>query len=207
MTTRILLDPGHGGSDPGVTWPLVAHSDTFDLIEKNLTLSIGLQLRKALLGMGWDLDVLMTREQDEDLSLAGRGRVAEDQGTDLVLSLHVNSNPRPEVNGAMAFYWPGNGPGRAVAACIMRCMPDELRRIHAIAWEATNEPGADDDWLKRSRNVLGSFRPTAVLVEMGHATNADDRREMLLPAVQRGIVAACVCGVARFLSTTQVKVA
>lgn len=201
----ILCDAGHGGSDPGVTWPQAA--ERYELVEKLVTLTLARQLRQGLLGLGWPIAVEMTREDDSDLSLHARGALAEKYGADLVLSLHVNSNPEPAVNGGMTFHWPGDEIGRNVAETIARCLPFELRRLRSLSWAATDEKGANDDWLKRARNVIGSFKSTAVLVETAHATNADDRIEILNPGIQRGVVAACIAGVAVFLALAGEKAA
>src|SRR4051812_39900592 len=138
--TVIVINPGHGGQDLGVTWPLVKGSYTYELVEADLTLAISFQLRRALLGLGWNIAVEMTRDdKDEDMSLHTRGELAEKYGADLVLSIHVNSNPEPVVSGAMTFHWPGNDAGQAVGETISRCMPNELRRIHTKSWPATDE--------------------------------------------------------------------
>lgn len=194
----IVIDAGHGGSDPGVTYPA---GPPLEAIEKGITLDLAKQLQHALLGLGWPVAVELTRDHDEDLSLAARGALAKKHGADLVLSLHVNSSPDPKVSGLMTFCWPGNARMRAVGLAISRCAPDALRRPSTLCWEATDAPGPEDDWLRRSRNVLAAFEAPAVLIEMAHMTNADDRREILDARVQRGVVAACVAGVAQFLET------
>lgn len=200
MSAMIVLDAGHGGSDPGVTWP--QESGRYELVEKLVTLTLARQLRQALLGLGWPIAVEMTREDDSDMSLHARGMLAEKYGADLVLSLHVNSNPEPSINGGMTFHWPGDEIGRNVAETVARCLPFELRRMRALPWAATDDNGTGDDWLRRARHVIGAFKSTAVLIETAHATNADDRIEILNPGVQRGVIAACIAGVAVFLALT-----
>lgn len=79
---RIVLDPGHGGDDPGA---VAAHG----LTEKSVTLDIGLRLRALLQAASFE--VRMTREKDETVSLARRAAFANDKGGDLFVSIHVNS--------------------------------------------------------------------------------------------------------------------
>jgi N-acetylmuramoyl-L-alanine amidase len=77
---RIVLDPGHGGDDPGA----VSHG----LTEKALALDIGLRLRALLAEAAFD--VRMTREKDETVSLMRRAVLANDAGGDLFVSIHLN---------------------------------------------------------------------------------------------------------------------
>jgi N-acetylmuramoyl-L-alanine amidase len=78
---KIVIDPGHGGDDPGV---VIAHG----LNEKTITLDIGLRLRALLLGAAFE--VRMTREQDETRSLVKRATFANEEGGDLFISIHLN---------------------------------------------------------------------------------------------------------------------
>lgn len=189
--TTIVIDPGHGGTDPGVV--------VDQLIEKVVTLSVARQLRKALLGLGWDLAVELTREGDEELSLAARGALSEKYAADLVLSLHCNSAPGP-AQGAIAFHWPGSPTGEVVAKSIVRAMPQRLLRAKSNVFAATDDDGPGDDWLRRARNVLAPHKAPTVLIEMGFADDDDDRDVLMNAEGQRGIVAACVVGVAAALT-------
>ncbi len=213
----VVIDPGHGGSDPGVVAPPMPPPPTTGdpmawdkhhrviqawkprLVEKTWVLEQAKKLEAALLELP-DVDVKLTRQDDRDLHRAARGVFSEESGADLVLVLHVNSHHDSRVNGLMTFCWPGNAVGKAVGEAIAAAAPPELRRKITRCWEASDLPGDDDDWLRRARSVLAPHRATAVLVEAGHCTNAEDLEELLRPDVQRGIVAACVAGVVRFLA-------
>lgn len=78
---RVVVDPGHGGQALGTHTPN-------GLIEKEITLDIGLRLKKLLAERGFD--VLMTRDRDVDVPLAERAVFANTSGADLFLSIHVN---------------------------------------------------------------------------------------------------------------------
>jgi N-acetylmuramoyl-L-alanine amidase len=78
----IVLDPGHGGKDPGA---IGYHS----LKEKDVVLSVGLKLKKKLEEKGFT--VKMTRGSDEFIELAKRPKMASDWGGDLFISLHCNA--------------------------------------------------------------------------------------------------------------------
>ncbi|MBQ7594017.1 MAG: N-acetylmuramoyl-L-alanine amidase [Synergistaceae bacterium] len=79
----IVIDPGHGGKDPGAS----ANGVT----EKNVNLGIGLELEKVLLARGYN--VIMTRNNDVYLKLQERTDIANDANADLFVSIHVNALP------------------------------------------------------------------------------------------------------------------
>jgi N-acetylmuramoyl-L-alanine amidase len=78
----IVIDPGHGGKDPGA----VGHKG---LKEKDVVLSVGLKLKKELEEKGFT--VKFTRSKDEFIELEKRPRMASDWGGDLFISLHCNA--------------------------------------------------------------------------------------------------------------------
>jgi len=96
----IVIDPGHGGTDSGA----VGSDGT--TLEKNLTLSYALDLQTELRDQLDDLApfhrVLITRNADVDLALAGRPPVARDAGADVFASVHFNSGP-PAARGTETF--------------------------------------------------------------------------------------------------------
>jgi N-acetylmuramoyl-L-alanine amidase len=90
----IVIDPGHGGIDPGA---LGAHT-----MEKNITLAMAKQLRKTLLATG-RFRVVLTRDKDIFIPLRDRFKIARDQGADLFMSLHADSNPGTPARGASVY--------------------------------------------------------------------------------------------------------
>lgn len=91
----IVLDAGHGGVDPGA---LTADG----LAEKDVTLDVARRVREKL--RGGLFRVVMTREGDETISLRERSRRARDAGGDVLVSIHVNSIPRPDRRGVETYY-------------------------------------------------------------------------------------------------------
>jgi len=92
----IVIDPGHGGADPGCL-------DASGLLEKDLALDIGLRLRE-LLRANTKFDVIMTRETDIFVPLENRTIVANQQKADLFLSVHINAFPDKRRRGIETFY-------------------------------------------------------------------------------------------------------
>lgn len=86
----IVLDPGHGGKDPGC----IGRGGTK---EKTVVLSVGKKLRTALQNAGFA--VYMTRDDDTYLKLADRASIAEKKKADLFLSIHANANPSRSMKG------------------------------------------------------------------------------------------------------------
>jgi N-acetylmuramoyl-L-alanine amidase len=81
----IVIDPGHGGIDPGAT-------GRHGLMEKDVVLDIARRLRDKLAGVG-DYRVLLTREEDHKVFLKERVAFAKNNHADLFISIHINSLP------------------------------------------------------------------------------------------------------------------
>lgn len=92
----VVLDPGHGGRDPGAT----GVSGT--TLEKMLTLALARELRDRLAERG-RVRVALTRDDDRYLTLEQRASVARRLGASLYLSLHIDSAPNPLARGATAY--------------------------------------------------------------------------------------------------------
>jgi len=92
----VIIDPGHGGKDPGATGPT-------GLKEKDVTLGIALYLEKLLKGVG--IPTYLTRSKDEFVYLEDRTNFANQKNGFIFLSLHANSvlNHRPTAQGIETF--------------------------------------------------------------------------------------------------------
>jgi N-acetylmuramoyl-L-alanine amidase len=93
----IVIDPGHGGKDPG------AHGQR-GTEEKDITLKVALKLRD-LLSKQPGVRVLMTRDRDEFVELEDRAKFANAQEADLFVSIHVNSHPQRSVKGIEIYHF------------------------------------------------------------------------------------------------------
>ena len=92
---RIIVDPGHGGHDPGA----MAGS----LREKDITLDVARRLRTLLEGK-YDFEVLMTRDSDRYVALEERTAYANSHSADLFVSVHVNSSRNKRARGIETYY-------------------------------------------------------------------------------------------------------
>lgn len=104
----IVIDPGHGGKDPGAI-------GVFGTEEKNVTLAIAKDLKRYIEQKLNGVKVVMTRENDTFVELDKRGEIANEAGGKLFISIHCNSMPKKPnpANGLEAYFL---RPGRTEEA-------------------------------------------------------------------------------------------
>jgi N-acetylmuramoyl-L-alanine amidase len=221
---RLLIDPGHGGGDPGTI-------GVAEIAEKHIALLISKRLRDRLREVDPALDVRLTRSDDIDLSLQDRAHLANLWSPELFLSLHLNAAPNPEAQGietltlAPVGTVPGDPvPGREVeGACSVAAevgvvgddtavVIDDLRRAAAtnlslVAAElmqqsAISATGAFDREVKQGRfRVLRGLYMPGIVVEMGFLSHPSEGRLIPLPAWQACTVEALIDGLLRIDAT------
>lgn len=151
---RIVLDPGHGGSDPGTTDEIFA--------EKDKTLEAALVLKSKLEAA--NCEVLLTRDKDITLSLEDRVRFAEKNNANLLISLHIDnwqgSVMLPEVPLGLSCYY-SSWFSKAIAERLCRSV---LERGYRSSW-----------YTKRQLYVLHSMRYPSVLLELVNRSDAKDK--------------------------------
>jgi N-acetylmuramoyl-L-alanine amidase len=91
----VIIDPGHGGYDPGT-------QSSAGALEKDLALQIATRLKTALEARG--IRAELTRSTDTFISLAERTRIANRAGADLFVSIHLNSSPNSDTTGIEVYY-------------------------------------------------------------------------------------------------------
>jgi N-acetylmuramoyl-L-alanine amidase len=92
----IVIDPGHGGNDPGA-------SGHHGLEEKDVVLAVALDVKKHL--SDYPADVLITRETDDFITLKNRTVFANTRKADIFVSIHCNSSPNPQVSGTRTYIY------------------------------------------------------------------------------------------------------
>ena len=107
--SRIVIDPGHGGHDPGALGPGVTESE--------LVLDVALRLEKLLNKLP-GVDVVMTRRDNEFIPLPERTAIANRESADLFLSIHANASNIPAAHGIETYFlnFASNVTTAAVAA-------------------------------------------------------------------------------------------
>ena len=192
----IVLDPGHGGKDPG--------AEGASTYEKNLTLATALAVKARLEATG-RYQVVMTRDSDVFIPLEERVQIARRAGADLFLSLHADSGPDSSTRGATVYTlsakgetrvgyvlsrheWflqpTANGADRAVGQILLDLTQRSTRNRSAIFAQDLIERVGDSAPLttrsQRDANYFVLLAPDvpAALLEMGFITNPDDEARL-----------------------------
>ena len=170
----VVLDPGHGGRDPGAV-------GIGGLQEKQVVNDITPKVAAILRQQG--VNVVMTRDSDYELDLAPRVQIAERANASIFVSIHANaiSMSRPDVNGLETFY--ASAAGQRLA-----------NTVHA---SVLAEMGMRDRRVRSARfYVIRNTSMPAILVETGFVTGAEDApnlanpvwRDRMSVAIARGIL-------------------
>lgn len=125
----ILIDPGHGGQDPGTI-------SCTGVYEKDLALQIGFLVRETLLKSKRYI-VKMTREEDQFLPLRDRLAFAREVKADLVISLHADSSPKPDNRGASLYLLSDEASDAEAEALATKENKADI--IHGVNMSATNK--------------------------------------------------------------------
>ncbi len=176
----VMLDPGHGGKDPGAV-------GIGGLQEKNVILPISLQVAAILEQQG--VQTILTRSDDRFISLRGRVQLAEQTNVDLFVSIHANaiSLNRPDVNGVETYYYAN---GRGLAAAIQNSL--------------LQSTGMRNRGVKRGRfYVIRRTSMPAALVEVGFVTGAEDAPRLATPEFRSRIAQAIARGILLYIQQTR----
>ncbi len=128
----MLLDPGHGGLDPGV--------QTAGAVEKDLMLGSARELRETLIRAG-GFHVVLTREDDRFVSLERRVALAHRAGGDVLISLHADAVTEGQATGVTAYILSDTASDRASAALAER--HDRSDILAGIDLRGTDDTVAD----------------------------------------------------------------
>jgi len=188
----IVIDPGHGGEDPGVLGTTGVH-------EKDIVLSVSKKLAAVLREAG--AEVVLTRDTDKELSdpevrdlytakiqdLSRRVELANNRGADIFISIHVNSFPDPREDGAQTFYQPGSEESKKLGLAIQQ----ELNRFLA-------NPGREAKPVDYFANRMTKMPST--IVEIGFITNPKEEKLMLDEHYQSKVAWAVYAGIVRYFA-------
>ncbi|WP_188455501.1 N-acetylmuramoyl-L-alanine amidase family protein [Virgibacillus oceani] len=175
---KVVIDPGHGGSDPGS----IGASGSY---EKDFTLSIAMEVCQLLKQVP-QIDVYTTRDEDVFLSAEARVRpnFANDLGADIYISIHANTFTDPSVSGTESYYFNQNSLSLA-------------NTIHKHVVEAT---GFRNRGVKKENYfVLKDTAMPATLLEIGYITNPKDEQTMLTDEFQQSVATSIKNGVMEYL--------
>lgn len=175
----VVVDPGHGGSDPGA----VAHG----LDEAALAQDLATRLEGRLQAMG--VRVLLTRGWDSCPTDAERADLANRAGADLVVSLHVDQAPSPRCEGVATYYF---GTGSGVTSTVGERLAGLVQR-EVVARTGLRDCRAH----AKTWALLRMTQMPAVRLELGHLTHAGDAARLADPAFRDTAAEALLVAVQR----------
>lgn len=180
---KVVIDPGHGGGDPGA-------KSSGGMVEKDLNLDVALRLKKYLSRVG--VYCIMIRETDRDYFGAGesfgskkrrdlnhRIEMANQSKADVFLSIHANSFPQTIYHGAQTFYNPDNPESKRLAEAIQEQLVSSLGPNHRKAKEG-------------DFRVLELTRMPGIIIEIGFLSNPEEAR-LLATKQYREQLAEAIC--------------
>ncbi|RJQ10776.1 MAG: AMIN domain-containing protein [Bacillota bacterium] len=174
----IVIDPGHGGNDPGA----IAANGTR---EANLTLQIGLKLADLLRAAGADVRLTRTTAAENPDKYA-RPQMANDAGADALVSIHLNANYRSTICGSECYYY--QAQSRPLAETILSHLLDELGRPDGgVRWA---------DFV-----VTREARMPACLVEALYMSNPTDLAVITAPGTPDRIAGAVFEGLEDYFAS------
>src|ERR1700722_10325757 len=220
----VMIDPGHGGYDPGT-------ESSAGVMEKVLALQIATRLKGALEARG--IRAELTRSTDVFISLAERTRIANSAGADLFVSIYLNSSPNDETTG-IEVYCLNNTTDRATIrlarmenggadgygaqdASNLNYILTDLRQNYKASEAASLARMIDaqtvadlDAGLGLNVNALGAkmgpfyvlvgAHMPAVLVECGFMSNAAEAARLASPQYQDVLAGATATAVAHYFN-------
>ncbi|KGE17662.1 N-acetylmuramoyl-L-alanine amidase [Paenibacillus wynnii] len=170
----IVIDPGHGGSDPGML------GTTHNTMEKDLNLQTALYVRDYLLARGARVE--MTRTTDRKVALSRRVGVSESLNADAFVSIHYNSSPK-KVSGLLTFYH----------------SETDLLLARAIETRLGQGVGLKSNGLSfGDYHILRENSTTAALIELGFLSNPKDEAIVRKSSYQKKAAKAIAVGLADY---------
>lgn len=201
----VILDPGHGGSDPGAPGPNRAP-------EKKVTLEIARRVRAKLQDTG--VEVRLTRETDHVMPLESRTFSAKKSKADLLVSIHFNSSGSRTVSGVETYIMPTPGFSSTLSSGSSRKPPKPVSPCSGSRFGAMNSvlasylqkglataTGSPDRGVRQANfYVLRNAPCPAVLVECGYLSNGPEGARILTDAYQDRIATGIARGIMTYIS-------
>ena len=218
--SRIVIDAGHGGHDPGAM--------AFGILESTLVLDVALRLEK-LLQQRPGFDTVLTRRDDEYVSLEQRTEIANRESADLFLSIHANASADGTAHGVETYFlnFALNRQAEAVAARENAASGKTMNSLTGIVKAITLNSKLNESkdfaglvqqslvrGLRPSNKVLkdlgvkqapfmvliGAAMPS-ILAEISFVTNRQEARLLKTPAYRQKIAEALLAGILKYQSS------
>lgn len=171
----VFIDPGHGGSDYGAI--------RAGINEKDINLDVAKRVQALLLNQG--VNVYMTRDKDEFISLQDRTIFCAAKAPELFVSVHVNSSVRPEIVGIETHYY----------------HQESLELAQTVHASLISHVKSKDRGLFKSKfYVINHTDVPAILVEIGFMSNDAERAELVSEQRKQQTAKAVAEGILKYLN-------
>lgn len=175
----VVIDPGHGGTDPGAVKDGV--------YEKDINLDIALRLRQLLDASG--ARTVMTRSDDSSVQLSERSRVANEAVPDAIISIHCNSTTWDIFpSGTESYYFNTVPYSQELAALVHTCVVRELQLM-------------DRKVRRGDYHMVRETSAPAVLVEVGFMSNGVDLQKLRDPEFRQKAATGMFKGLSMYLGS------
>jgi N-acetylmuramoyl-L-alanine amidase len=222
---RIVIDPGHGGHDPGAV-------GLHGLYEKDVVLDIALKLRDVLLKNPF-YEVFLTRETDVYVPLEERTAIANKKNADLFISIHANASPQRKAKGIETYLlnWTDNDEANRVAARENKISLKKMQEMNRQIDEVGGILGDLERQMKRDESVnlanqiqnsmietldnredlgvkwamffvLFGARMPSVLVEVSFISNPEEEKLLSRASYRLQLAQAIADGLNRYFTST-----
>ncbi len=193
LAATVLIDPGHGGSDPGAI-------GVTGLREKEVNLDIALMVRDELVHYGYD--VIMTRTTDEFLTLQERIAIADRVKPDVLVSIHANAHTSRDIAGTLVLYYDHRYPSKGYPAseAMQRLTPESRKLAQSLLEGAVQAAGTINRGLLESSVYMvrmGSV-PSA-LIETAFLSNPGDEQLLRSPEFRQKMAIGIANGIRNYL--------
>ncbi len=209
----IMIDPGHGGKDPGAVYG--------KLYEKDVNLRLGKILGTILKQKGFNIKY--TRTEDKFVPLEERTAMANSEKADLFVSLHVNAHQNRKINGLEVYYLNIASSKEAVRVAarenavstkkisdlqviltdlMLNSKVEESKNLARVVLEEVLDSERMNDHGVRQAPfyVLMGAKMPAVLLETGYITNSQDRKNLRSYSYLKGVAQGISNGIAAYRS-------
>lgn len=187
----IVIDPGHGGRDPGKV-------GVNQVLEKDINLAIGLKVKVFLEQKGYD--VVLTREEDVGLyqesdknkkaaDLRKRVEIIEESQSLLAVSIHQNSFHEGRYKGAQVFYHQKSSKGKLLAQILQKQIKDTVKD------DNQREAKANGDYY-----MLRKVSCPLIIVECGFLSNEEEAKKLADELYQEKMAWAIYLGIVQYIN-------
>ena len=179
----IVIDPGHGGTQPGAI-------SVSSKKEKDFNLKVALKLDEKLRALGYN--TIMTRNTDVTLGLYERADIANAVNADIFVSIHANAHDNREIAGVQVLYCPATKSDKKQI--------DQHPFAKVMMDALVKGTGAADKGIVQRPNVvvLRETKMPAVLVEAGFLSNAAEDKLLFTEEYQNKIVDSIIKGIEKY---------